>query len=144
MTAAFMIMQTGNSGRYWNLNSRAYENLRVAFGRVWSLMKTGKKLTEETCRKMSESRTGKALSESHRAAIGAGNRGKVTPDETRQRISEAKKGKTPNREMTESYRALLSRPKPKVICEHCQRGIAAHVFDRWHGDNCKQRNLAYA
>ena len=29
----------------------------------------------------------------------------------------------------------------KIYCEHCHRWFAPGMFKRWHGDNCKKRNL---
>lgn len=31
--------------------------------------------------------------------------------------------------------------RPKIICEHCGTAAAAHVAKRWHGDNCKYREV---
>lgn len=139
MTMAFMYMKAGADDRYWNLNSKAYETLRVEFGAVWSKAKTGKKLSAEHRAAMSAGRSGKPLSENHRKSIGAGNTGRVVSQETRQKISEAKKGVTPNRPMTESYLALLRRPKAKAECPHCGKEVAVNMFGRWHGDNCKMK-----
>ena len=139
MTNAFMYMRTGSDERYWNLNSRAYERLRVAFGQLWSEIKTGVKRSAETRRKMSESRTGVPLSAEHRASIAAGNRGKAMTDERKRRISEGRKGITPNRPMTDSYMEMLRLPKQKVACQCCGVMVAPHLVDRWHNNNCKHR-----
>ena len=142
MTNAFMYMKAGAQERYWNLNSRSYTKLREEFGRIWSEKKTGVRMSEDARKKMSDSRTGIPLSEAHRANIGAGNRGKIVSEETCRRISETRKGITPNRPMTDSYLALLQRPKAKVACSCCGQLMAAHVINRWHNDNCKQKAFA--
>lgn len=142
MTQAFMYMKAGDTNRYWNLNSRSYKQLREEFGRIWSEKKTGKKMSDEARRNMSIGRTGIPLSEAHRANIGAGNKGKVVSQETCKRISEARKGITPNRPMTDSYRALLQRPKAKAACACCGQLVAVNVINRWHNDNCKQKAFA--
>lgn len=141
MTQAFMYMKSAcdDQQRYWNLNSRAYESLRIEFSKAMSAVKKGKPLPEDVKRKMSAARTGKPLSESHREAIGDGNRGKHVTDVTRQKISDAKRGVTPNREMTDSYRDLLKRPKRKVACSCCGQMVAVNLINRWHNDNCKYK-----
>lgn len=141
MTQAFMYMKTGASQRYWNLNSKSYETLRAEFGRFWSERKLGKKLSEATRKAMSLGRTGKVLSESHRNAIGAGNKGRCVTDETRQRISLSKAWVTPNRKVSDSYRALMQRPKKKAACAKCGQLVAVNLIDRWHNDNCKKQSM---
>ena len=54
----------------------------------------GKKLSEETKKKMSDVNKGKKLSEEHKKKISEGNKGKKMSDEARRKMSEAKKGKT--------------------------------------------------
>ena len=142
MTQAFMYMRAGDSNRYWRLNSKSYQLLREEFGRVWSAKKTGVKMSNEARKNMSAGRTGLRLSATHRANIGAGNKGKTVSAETCQRISEARKGITPNREMTDSYRALLQRPKAKVECSCCGQLVAVNLVNRWHNDNCKHKEVA--
>lgn len=144
MTMAFMYMKAGADGRYWNLNSKSYETLRVEFGAIWSDAKTGKKLSAEHRAAMSAGRTGKPLSQDHREAIRLGNQGKVVSPETCQKISEAKRGKTPNRVMTDSYRALLQRPKKKEPCKCCGKLVAINMINRWHNDNCKHKLMEAA
>lgn len=139
MTMAFMYMKTGPAERYWNINSKSYEKLRKAFGMVISRAKTGVQLSEAVRKKMSAVKIGVPLSESHRANIGAGNKGKLVSKETCQRISDAKKGITPNRVVTDEYRALMKRPKAKVACSCCGLLVAVHMVNRWHNDNCKQQ-----
>lgn len=142
MTNAFMYMKSGVQPRYWNLNSRSYQILREEFGRIWSERKTGKKMSDEARRNMSLGRMGKPLSESHKAKISAGNKGKTVSEETCRRISEGRKGITPDRPMTDSYRALLQRPKQKVACECCGELVAAHLVNRWHNANCKHKEIS--
>ena len=54
----------------------------------------GKKLSEETKKKMSDVNKGKKLSEEHKKKISEGNKGKKMSDEARRKVSEAKKGRT--------------------------------------------------
>jgi len=142
MTNAFMYMKTGDPNRYWNLNSRSYTQLREALGRFWSEKKTGTKMSEQARANMSAGRTGIPLSDSHRKAISAGNTGGKRSTETCQKISDAKRGVTPNRVVTDSYRALMQRPKPKLACSCCGKLVAANMLDRWHNDNCKHKETA--
>ncbi len=144
MTVALTYMKAhapDHADRYWKMDSRAYERLRVEFAAVMSGMKKGVRLSDEARKNMGASRLGKPLSESHRKAIGDGNRGGKCSDETRARISAAKIGvKRPPR--SAEHLAKLSAPKPKCDCPHCGKSVAAHLFARWHGDNCKTLAIA--
>lgn len=144
MTQAFMYMRSAcdDHERYWNLNAKAYEELRIAFGKAMSKAKLGVKLSDQARGNMSESKMGVPLSESHRLAIGAGNTGRVVSQETRQRISAAKKRVTPNRVVTDSYRVLMQRPKTKSACSCCGKLVAVNMLNRWHNDNCKSLAIA--
>ena len=53
----------------------------------------GKKVAEETRKKLSESKKGKHHSEETRKKIGESRKGKQLSEETRQKLSEAQKGK---------------------------------------------------
>lgn len=142
MTQAFMYMRAGSPNRYWSLNSRSFQKLREEFGRIWSKEKTGKKMTDATRKNMSVSKIGVQLSKMHRENIGIGNTGRNVSEETRLKISEAKKGITPNRPMTDSYRSLLQRPKEKSVCACCGKLVAINMLNRWHNDNCKEKEFA--
>jgi len=62
----------------------------------WSKGKTGV-FSEETLRKMSETRKGRSISEEQKKKISKANIGKIVSDETRRKISEFRKGKTWNK-----------------------------------------------
>ena len=32
-------------------------------------------------------------------------------------------------------------PKPKIVCEHCNKSISSLNYKRWHGKNCKTTNI---
>ena len=140
MTNAFMYMKSSSSDneRYWKLNAKSYALLRASFAAIWSKAKRGKPMSLEARRKMSETRTGVPLSTAHRRAISDGNRGSKRSAETCQKISAAKVGITPNRVVTESYRALMQRPKARTNCFHCGKDVSVNLVNRWHNDNCKQ------
>ena len=73
----------------------------------------GKKASEETKRKMSETRLGKPLWPNGRPPFSA---------ETRAKMSEAKKGI----------------PQPKITCPHCSKRGGISPMKRHHFDNCKE------
>lgn len=39
--------------------------------------------------------------------------------------------------MSETQRAKLRKPKPKVSCIHCGKEVAPHILSRFHGAKCK-------
>lgn len=51
-----------------------------------------------------------------------------------------RKGCTPANKgipMSETQRAKLRKPKPKLVCNHCGKEMAPHIFSRFHGAKCK-------
>ncbi len=60
-----------------------------------------------------------------RTGVNNPNFGKVQSDEWKRKNSEANAGK----------------PKPKIVCPHCNTLGGSGVMQRWHFDNCKKREL---
>lgn len=105
-----------------------------------SAMLKGKKKnyiqSEECRRKNSEAhkrekhpRWGKILSLEERAKCGAKNKGKTASN----------KGVP----MSQEQKDLIASVKElnKTTCTHCDKSMHKHLHDRWHGDNCKIKNL---
>jgi len=140
MTMAFMYMKANgpDQERYWNLNSSAYESLRIAHASVMSVVKTGKPLSEQAKQNMSKARIGKPLSEAQRKAIGLGNTGRVVSEETKLKISQAKTG-VARPPMSDEHRSKLSVPKQRVNCTCCGKEVSINMVNRWHNNNCKMK-----
>jgi hypothetical protein len=140
MTMAFMYMKANgpDQERYWNLNSYAYESLRIAHASAMSIVKTGKPMSEQAKQRMSLARIGKPLSEAQRKAIGQGNFGRIVSDETKAKISQAKIGVS-RPPMTDEHRLKLSVPKQRVVCNCCGKEVSINMVNRWHNDNCKMK-----
>ena len=125
----------------------------------------GKKHTEETKKKMSESRRKWSYTEEHLEKF----RGRISPmagkthsDKTRERLSEIGKLRRPSRESKEKTSATLlslnlkrsdeTKEKmrqsklgiihPRKTCEHCGKEITVAMFTRWHGTNCKFKGIS--
>lgn len=81
----------------------------MAFARQTTLYRP----SEETKRKTSEALLGRV----------SPMKGKTQPDEARAKMSAFHKGKS----------------KPKVECPHCQKSVAVNTANRWHFDNCKNK-----
>jgi hypothetical protein len=92
---------------------------------------TGKKLTDEQCEKVRQSKLGKKreefsdkwkakMSEAH---IGENNAmyGKSHSDDAKEKIRQKALNRT------------------KKTCEHCGRDVTASMYARWHGDSCKMK-----
>ena len=117
----------------------------------------GKKLSDETKKRMSEARKGKPKSEEHKKKIsGEGNPfyGKKHSEETRKRIAElsaerAKGERNPmygkkhseetKKKMSETKKGVsIIQPKQKQVeCPHCNKRGALNAMNRLHFDNCK-------
>lgn len=64
---------------------------------------------------------------------------------TKDKISKANKGKIgkPHTEEHNQYMSSLLKeiPKPKILCHYCMKKIDIGNHNRWHGNNCKYRQL---
>ena len=103
---------------------------------ILSAAHKGKKLSEETRRKMSESKKGKSPSEETRKKISESNKGKKRSEKTRKKMSESQKGKTFSEETRKKISERL-KGKPiknvtKKKCPHCDKvmrptNLAYHI-----------------
>lgn len=128
---------------------------------------TGRKRSEETCRKIGESHKGKVLSaetkkrmseakkgkprpphsEETIEKIRIGNTGKIVSEETREKIRNAVKyngyfsseeGKQMARERNAKLIEEGCHPSQiHQICPHCQKSLPKSAITRWHGEKCK-------
>jgi len=120
----------------------------------------GKKHTEDTKRKQSESQKGRVFSEAHKMAMRKpkSEQGKINiakarletsyrpSEETKRKTSEALKGRpspTKGKKMSDEFKASISKrflgvPKKKVECPNCHNSVAINTANRWHFDNCKE------
>jgi hypothetical protein len=135
----------------------------------------GKKHSEESKRKMSNSHKGKipwnfgkVLSETHRANISKSNSGennfmfgKTHSEESKNKISNQNKGHTHNRGILKSkeHKQKISeklkgkvfseehkqklKSIPKIKCENCNKLSSPSMYKRWHGNNCKNKDVNF-
>jgi hypothetical protein len=125
----------------------------------------GKKHTEKTRKKMSESRRKWSYTEEHIENFKGRTspmKGKTHSKQTRERLSEVGKLRIPNQLTKEKTSATLlglnlkrsneTKEKmrqsklgivhPRKTCEHCGRETTVAMFARWHGNNCKLKEIS--
>ena len=105
---------------------------------------SGYEHTDETRRKISESRKGITHDEETKRKIGEANKGNTPSDEAKRKMSEAAKGNTirrgskhndeAKRKMSEAAKNRL-----KYSCVHCGEKASVQMLSRWHNDNCKEK-----
>jgi hypothetical protein len=105
----------------------------------------GKDVAESTRLKISIANKGKVRSDEVKKAMskrisGDNNPGKNKSEATRLKLSLAQKGKKRKPHSAETI-AKMSKPREKIICEHCGLEGGISQMKRWHGDNCKQRSI---
>jgi hypothetical protein len=108
-------------------------------------------MTDDVRKKISDALSGRAQSESHILARSEALKGReggfkgkshsastiqkmktvIRSDEHKKAISIALKG----REGT-----FKGKSHSKQICPHCNKEIAVNMYNRWHGDNCKEKS----
>jgi hypothetical protein len=103
----------------------------------------GKQHSNETKKHLSEKRKGKP----------SGMKGVKMSIEATQKMSIAAKlrigsknsmfGKIQSEEAKRKM-SIKAQARPKLMCKHCHKEITISMHNRWHGDNCKNKNLIYA
>lgn len=123
----------------------------------------GRKHSDETRKKMSESRKKWSYTEEHLAKF----RGRVGPmtgkthnEETRKKLSIAGKNRNPSEETKKKTsetmlaknirrsdetkekmrKAKIGIKHPSKACPHCGKFVTVGMFARWHGENCKVKD----
>lgn len=89
----------------------------------------GRKHTEESKQKMSESQKGKIISEETKAKISKANKGRIVTNETKQKLSLAKKGKKNSEEHKKNIKQNHARLSGK---DH-------HFYGKKHKDSTKKK-----
>ena len=112
----------------------------------------GKKASEETKRKMSETRLGKPLwpngrppfSAETRAKMSDAHKDKIVSAETRAKMSKTKSGennpffgKKHSKEVRKNMRGTRG-PQKKTTCPHCSKLGGISPMKRWHFSNCRE------
>jgi len=116
----------------------------------------------ETRAKISASLTGIKLTDEHKAKLSAAKKGKKLGPQTAEHRKKLSKPKTAehraklSKPKTAEHRANMSKPRTdetkakisaamknasKLQCPHCLKMFAACNLKRWHGDNCKMKEL---
>jgi hypothetical protein len=100
----------------------------------------GKKLSPEQRQKLSIAHKGKSLgpmSEEHKQKLRV-----PKSEEHKKALSLARLGKSWGHKHTEETKSKMSAwqkgvPKPKIICQYCNKSVSDLNYRRWHGDKCK-------
>lgn len=97
-----------------NMRKPKSEEGRLAIAEAQrKLRESGYRPSEESNKKRSKTLKGRP----------SPNKGRTRSEDERRKQSEATRGKS----------------KPKKLCPHCNKEVATHLFDRWHGENCKEK-----
>lgn len=97
---AHHMMVRGRQGTYVNMSEREIQSARKKLSEAQRILQTGRKHSEETKRKISESNRGKVVSQETRDKISKANKGKLLglrrPPEFGEKISKALTGRKKN------------------------------------------------
>jgi hypothetical protein len=139
-----------------HLSKKTKEKISIKLkGKKRSTGMFGKKHTEESKRKMSESLKKQIKTKEHKIKLSKSLTGIKRSEETRKKMSSSKQGISLSEEhkihLRESIkkskrrnyckRGSYIRHKKDLICPHCGKLIAPNMYMRWHGDNCKNNIL---
>jgi len=170
MVNAALRLSNDHKGRC--VNSRLYEMIKRERSKYLSENSCGsdnhffgKKHSEESKKKMSDARKKWSYTEEHIARFKGRTspmKGKTHSDKTRKKLSEAGKLRKQSLESREKTSATLlalnltrskeTREKmrqaklgishPRKTCEYCGKEITVAMFTRWHGENCKFKEIS--
>lgn len=145
-----------NNSKYQR-TTRAYQKAREEHAKQVSIRHTGKVVSEETKRKLSENAersakisktlTGRKHSKEHieawkQSRINSG--GWIVSDEQKQKVSEKLSGKgNPMWGKThdaEAIKRIKEANAQKVNCPHCGKNGGIAIMKRWHFENCKTKS----
>jgi len=163
-------LRLANDGKNRKVNAKLYEHIKKERRKFLSETMCGsdnhfygKKHSEETRKKMSESRKKWSYSEEHinkfRGRVGP-MLGKTHNEVTRIKLSNAAKGRIHSDESkTKTSQSLLKKhltrsaetrekmrqskigiEHPVKECIHCGKIVAVGMYARWHGDKCKVKD----
>lgn len=94
-----------------------------------SILRRGKKASEEAKSNLSKALKGRKLSEEHKNNISKGNKGKIHSEETIMKISNAKKGKKFSAKHKESLSKAM-RENPRIFTEEIRNKISKALKGR--------------
>lgn len=101
---------------------------------------TGRITTDATRKKLSKSRVGKKASDETRIKQSLSAKCKPAISiETRKKLSESKKGN----KLSETHKnnlSLMQKNLPRVCCLHCKSNIDSRTFNRFHNNYCKKES----
>ena len=170
MINAALRLSNDHKGRC--VNSRLYEMIKRERSKYLSENSCGsdnhffgKKHSEESKKKMSDARKKWSYTEEHIARFkgrASPMKGKTHSNKTRKKLSEAGKLRKQSLESREKTSATLlalnltrskeTREKmrqaklgishPRKTCEYCGKEITVAMFTRWHGENCKFKEIS--
>jgi hypothetical protein len=99
-------------------------------------------MSQETKQKLREHNLGKVngpMKAEHKKKISESLKGKIRTDIHCKNLSDALKGRSPTVAEREAY--LKAMEEGKTTCEHCGKKTIKGNYIRWHGDNCKFKNV---
>jgi hypothetical protein len=138
MISAVIGMKRSRSYQIRYINSRLYESIKIEWAKISSIMNTGKKHSDETRVKMSDSGKGRLKTKEHKLKISLANKGKPKPpmsEELKKQISDklrgrpsAKKGKIGIYKHSEETKAkIIESNKNRVYSQETKDKISAGV-----------------
>ena len=126
MSEAWMGEKNPNWGRVFSEETK----------RKMSESRRGSVVSEETKRKISKSMKGRGFSEEHKRKIGDGNRGKVVSEEARRKMSVTRKGK----KLSEEHkRKIADGNRGKIVSEETRGKLRELSKGRRHSEEVRER-----
>lgn len=117
------------------------KSIRKRISASVSVCKQGKKLSESHKKSISASHTGKVLSEAHKLKISESCKGRTLSSQHIERLKDTRlKGVPRSDSEKESMRAAFINT-PDKVCPHCGKSCKPAPYKRWHGDNCRMKEL---
>ncbi|ADG36121.1 putative Seg-like homing DNA endonuclease [Acinetobacter phage Acj61] len=116
------------------------EEVRKKIAESMRIVATGKTHSAESKAKMSVAHKGKKLSNATKLKISKATKGFKMPEEDVKRRAELLRGIPRSESAKASMRSAFINT-PDKVCPHCQKSCKPAPYKRWHGDNCRMKEI---
>lgn len=119
-------------------NSKVFEKLKIEANVSRSLALKGRTHSIEAKQKIKDKRALQVITEETKSKMSSSHKGRKQSVEAIEKTRQAHLGLKRSEETKQRLRESRKN-YPRLTCPHCAKIMVTVNYNRWHGDNCKQR-----